>query len=117
MGTDVISGSAKAVVVATGNDTMLGGIAKELEIKPPQTSFEKGVNSVSWVLIRFMLVMVPIVLFINGFTKGNPLMHAFLFAISVAVGLTPRDAADAGDDLFCQAAQLPCQKRRSTSKT
>ncbi len=88
MGSNVISGSAKAVVVAVGNDTMLGNMAKDLTAKPPKTSFEKGVNSVSWVLIRFMLIMVPIVLFINGFTKGD-WMEAALFAISVAVGLTP----------------------------
>ncbi len=88
MGSTVISGSAKAVVVAVGNDTLLGGMAKSLNEKPPKTSFEKGLNSVSWVLIRFMLIMVPIVLFINGFTKGDWL-EALLFAISVAVGLTP----------------------------
>lgn len=88
MGSNVISGSAKAVVVAVGNDTMLGTMAKDLSIKPPKTTFEKGVNAVSWVLIRFMLVMVPVVLFINGFTKGDWL-DALLFAISVAVGLTP----------------------------
>lgn len=88
MGSNVISGSAKAVVVAVGNDTILGTMAKDLSVKPPKTTFEKGVNAVSWVLIRFMLVMVPVVLFINGFTKGNWL-DALLFAISVAVGLTP----------------------------
>jgi Mg2+-importing ATPase len=88
MGSNVISGSAKGVVIATGNDTMLGGMANELSGKTPKTSFEKGVNAVSWVLIRFMLVMVPVVLFINGFTKGD-WMSATLFAISVAVGLTP----------------------------
>lgn len=88
MGSNVISGSAKAVVVAVGNDTMLGTMAKELKVKPPKSTFEKGVNAVSWVLIRFMIVMVPVVLLINGFTKGNWL-NAFLFAISVAVGLTP----------------------------
>lgn len=88
MGSNVISGSGKGIVVATGNDTMLGSMAKALAVKPPKTSFEKGVNSVSWVLIRFMLVMVPVVLFINGFTKGD-WMEAGLFAISVAVGLTP----------------------------
>ena len=53
-----------------------------------ETSFTKGVNAVSWVLIRFMLVMVPLVFFINGITKGNWL-EAFLFGISIAVGLTP----------------------------
>lgn len=88
MGTNVISGAAIGVVVATGDDTVFGSMAKDIVDVNVQTSFEKGVNSVSWVLIRFMLVMVPIVLFINGFTKGN-WMEATLFAISVAVGLTP----------------------------
>ena len=88
MGTNVISGFAKGIVVLTGNDTVFGRIAQELNEKPTVTSFEKGVNSVSWVLIRFMMVMVPIVFFINGVTKGNWL-EALLFAISIAVGLTP----------------------------
>ena len=88
MGSSVVSGSAKAIVLAVGNDTMLGMMAKDLNTKPPKTTFEKGVNSVSWVLIRFMLIMVPVVLFLNGFTKGD-WMQASLFAISVAVGLTP----------------------------
>lgn len=88
MGSTVIIGSAKAVVVAVGKDTMLGGTARELTAKPPKTGFEKGVNSVSWLLIRFMLVMVPVVLFLNGFTKGD-WPEAVLFAVSVAVGLTP----------------------------
>ena len=88
MGSNVVSGSARAVAVAVGNSTMLGSMAGELSVKPPRTSFEKGINSVSWVLIRFMLVMVPAVLLINGFTKGDWL-SALLFAISVAVGLTP----------------------------
>ena len=88
LGSNVVSGSAKALVLAVGNDTMLGRMAKELNTKPSKTTFEKGVNSVSWVLIRFMLLMVPVVLFVNGFTKGD-WMQAALFAISVAVGLTP----------------------------
>lgn len=88
MGTDVISGSARGVVLATGNDTVFGDMASRMNEKPVQTSFEKGVNAVSWLLIRFMLVMIPIVLFVNGFTKGN-WMSAVLFAISIAVGLTP----------------------------
>lgn len=87
-GSSVISGSARAVVLAVGDDTVLGGMAEYLNQKPPKTSFEKGVNSVSWVLIRFMLVMIPVVLVITGFTKGD-WMNAVLFAISVAVGLTP----------------------------
>ena len=88
MGSTVISGSASALVVAVGDSTELGGVASQLQEKTPPTSFEKGVSSVSWVLIRFMLVMVPVVLFVNGFTKGDWL-EAFLFALSVAVGLTP----------------------------
>ncbi|HJA25496.1 MAG TPA: magnesium-translocating P-type ATPase [Candidatus Fournierella merdigallinarum] len=88
LGSSVISGSARALVVAVGGDTLLGELAKELNAKPPKSTFEKGVSAVSWVLIRFMLVMVPVVLFVNGFTKGDWLQAA-LFAISVAVGLTP----------------------------
>lgn len=88
MGSNVISGSGKAVVILTGGSTMLGMAAKSLTEKPTKTSFEKGVRSVSWILIRFMLAMVPVVLLINGFTKGDWL-QAVLFAISVAVGLTP----------------------------
>ncbi|MEG2369233.1 MAG: magnesium-translocating P-type ATPase [Raoultibacter sp.] len=88
MGSTIVSGSAVGIVILVGNDTLLGSMAKTLSVDPPKTSFEQGVSSVSWVLIRFMLVMVPIVLFINGFTKGD-WMGAALFALSVAVGLTP----------------------------
>ena len=88
MGTNVISGSAVAIAIAVGDDTVFGSIAQQLTGKKVITSFEKGVNSVSWVLIRFMMAMVPVVLFVNGFTKGD-WMEAFLFALSVAVGLTP----------------------------
>jgi Mg2+-importing ATPase len=88
MGSDVLSGSATGITVAVGDDTVFGEMAKGVSEKPVQTSFEKGVNSVSWLLIRFMLVMVPVVLFVNGFTKGD-WVEAALFALSVAVGLTP----------------------------
>ncbi|QDY42759.1 magnesium-translocating P-type ATPase [Candidatus Pantoea soli] len=88
MGTNVSSGSAKAVVVATGSDTYFGSLAKSIVGDRAQTAFDRGVNSVSWLLIRFMLVMVPVVLLINGFTKGDWL-DATLFALAVAVGLTP----------------------------
>ena len=88
MGSNVVSGSATAVAVAVGNGTMLGNMAGSLNGEAPKTAFEKGVNSVSWVLIRFMLIMAPVVLFINGFTKGD-WVQALLFAISVDVGLTP----------------------------
>lgn len=88
MGSTVVVGSAKGVVFNVGNDTLLGSMAATLNEEPPATSFEKGVNAVSWVLIRFMLIMVPIVFVVNGITKGDWL-KALLFAISVAVGLTP----------------------------
>ncbi|RKS87765.1 Mg2+-importing ATPase [Orbus hercynius] len=88
MGTNIVSGTAKAVVVATGADTYFGSLAKSIIGTRSQTSFDKGVNSVSWLLIRFMLIMVPIVLLINGLTKGD-WGEATLFALAVAVGLTP----------------------------
>ncbi|WP_230397832.1 magnesium-translocating P-type ATPase [Novisyntrophococcus fermenticellae] len=88
MGTNVISGTASGLVVAAGDSTIFGDMAKNIDVQPVKTSFEKGVNSVSWLLIRFMLVMVTVVLFINGFTNGD-WMEAILFSISVAVGLTP----------------------------
>jgi len=89
MGTNVVSGSATALVVATGNRSYFGTLATRVTaIERAPTAFQAGVNSVSWLLIRFALVMVPIVLLVNGFTKGNWL-EAFLFALSVAVGLTP----------------------------
>jgi len=88
MGSNVVSGSATCIVLATGDYTCFGSMAKTITGKQIVTSFEKGINSVSWVLIRFMMFMVPVVLFINGFTKGD-WFQAFLFALSVAVGLTP----------------------------
>ncbi len=88
MGSNVISGSAIGVVIAVGDDTILGGIAKQLNGKKVTTSFEKGVNSVSKVLITFMLFMVPFIFMINGLIKGD-WFEAFLFALSIAVGLTP----------------------------
>lgn len=88
MGTNVVSGTAKAMVVATGADTYFGSLAKSIVGSRAETSFDRGVNSVSWLLIRFMLIMVPIVLLINGFSKGD-WGEATLFALAVAVGLTP----------------------------
>ena len=89
LGGNVISGSAMGVVVATGKDTVLGQLAKDLSGKPPKTAFDKGLDSVSWVLIRFMMVMAPTVFLLNGLTKGGWL-EALLFAVSIAVGLTPQ---------------------------
>ncbi|MCU4766310.1 magnesium-translocating P-type ATPase [Bacillus toyonensis] len=88
MGTNIVSGSAKAVVVSTSTDTYFGSLANKVIGKRAETSFDKGVNKVSWLLITFMLIMAPIVLLINGFTKGD-WQEAFFFAIAIAVGLTP----------------------------
>ena len=88
MGSNVASGTATALVVATGGSTYLGSLAKDLVGKRALTSFDKGVSKISWLLIRFMGVMVPIVFILNGVTKHD-WKDAFLFAISVAVGLTP----------------------------
>ncbi len=88
MGTNVVSGTAKVVAITTGNATYFGSIGKAITGKRAETSFDKGINRVSWLLIRFMLVMVPLVFLINGLSKGNWL-EALLFGISVAVGLTP----------------------------
>ncbi|MQA57027.1 magnesium-translocating P-type ATPase [Pseudomonas piscis] len=89
MGTNVVSGSATAVILTTGNSTYFGALAQRVSATDrAPTSFQNGVNKVSWLLIRFMFVMAPLVLFINGFTKGD-WMEALLFALSIAVGLTP----------------------------
>lgn len=88
MGSNVVSGSAKGIVFATGNQTYLGTIAKSVAGHRAATAFDRGITKVSLLLIRFMLIMVPIVFLVNGITKGN-WMDAFIFAISVAVGLTP----------------------------
>jgi Mg2+-importing ATPase len=88
MGSSVISGAGRAVVLATGQRTYFGATAWKVVGRRPQTAFDRGVNEVSWLLIRFMLVMVPIVFFINGLSKGR-WMDAFFFAVAVAVGLTP----------------------------
>lgn len=88
MGSNVVSGSAKGIVFQTGNNTYLGTIAKSVAGHRAATAFDKGITKVSLLLIRFMLIMVPIVFMVNGITKGD-WMEAFIFAISVAVGLTP----------------------------
>jgi len=88
MGTNVVSGTATAIVVATGPRTYFGSLAKAISGSRAQTAFDRGINSVSWLLIRFMMVMVPIVFLINGIMKGD-WVEALLYALAVAVGLTP----------------------------
>ncbi len=87
-GTNVVSGTATAVVVAVGRETQLGQMTRSLGEKPVKTAFDRGVNGVSRLLLCMMLVMAPVVLLLNGLTKGDWL-NAALFAVSVAVGLTP----------------------------
>ena len=88
LGTSVESGSATCVVIATGKDTYLGGMAESFTEQRPETAFDKGIAQFTWLLLRFVLVMVPLVFVINGISKGN-WGDAFFFAIAVAVGLTP----------------------------
>lgn len=88
MGSNVISGSAEGVVIATGNRTLFGDVAKSLSTKPELTNFELGIKKTSFIFIKFMAIMAPTVIVINGLTKGD-WMEAFLFGLSVAVGLTP----------------------------
>jgi P-type Mg2+ transporter len=88
LGTSVESGSAVAVVVETGLNTYLGRMASSITDRPPPTAFDRGVSGFTWLMLQFMAVMVPVVFFINGFTKHN-WGEAFLFALAVAVGLTP----------------------------
>lgn len=88
MGSNVVSGSATAVVLETGNNTYFGSMAQSLSGDRAKTSFERGVESVSGLLVRRMLVMIPVVFLINGIAKGD-WAGALLFAISIAVGLTP----------------------------
>jgi len=88
LGSSVVSGSATAIVIKTGMYTYFGSLADSLVTARPPTSFDKGVNKFTWLMIRFMLVMAPAVFLINGLTKHN-WGEAFLFALAVAVGLTP----------------------------
>ena len=88
MGTSVESGTATAVVVTTGTHTYLGSMAHSITGERVQTSFDQGLNRFTWLMMQFMAVMVPLVFFINGFTKHD-WKGAFFFALAVAVGLTP----------------------------
>lgn len=88
LGTNIEVGSAIALVVSTGKNTYLGAIAKELTDIEPPTSFDLGIKKFTWLIMTFILVMVPLVFLINGFTKGNWL-EAIIFALAVAVGLAP----------------------------
>ena len=88
MGTNVVSGTATAVIVHTGALTYFGRLAQLVTGEQNLTSFDRGIRQFTWLMIRFIFVMTPLVFLINGFTKGD-WMEAFLFAVAVAVGLTP----------------------------
>ena len=88
LGTSVESGTAVAVVAATGRNTYLGSMAESLQEPQAPTAFDRGITRFTWLMLRFMLVMVPLVFVINGLTKGS-WIQAFFFALAVAVGLTP----------------------------
>ena len=88
MGSNVVSGTATAVIAATGATTYFGALAGSLVGQRVQTSFDRGVSRFAWLMLRFMAVMVPLVFLINGLTKGQ-WYEAFMFAVAVAVGLTP----------------------------
>jgi P-type Mg2+ transporter len=88
LGTSVESGTARAVVVASGVHTYFGSMASSITGQQIQTSFDKGIHKFTWLMIKFMMVMVPLVFLINGFTKHD-WKEAFFFSLAVAVGLTP----------------------------
>ncbi|MBR3002191.1 MAG: magnesium-translocating P-type ATPase [Clostridia bacterium] len=88
MGTNIVSGSATAIVLNTGNNTYFGSMAKSIYSVNEKNSFERGVDDISKLLIKFMVIMVPIIIAINFFTK-NDILSSVIFAITIAVGLTP----------------------------
>ncbi|MGD0812791.1 MAG: magnesium-translocating P-type ATPase [Verrucomicrobiota bacterium] len=88
LGTSVESGAATGLVVETGPQTYLGNIAQSIATQAIETSFDKGIRRFTWLMLRFMAIMVPLVLLINGLCKKD-WKEAFLLALSVAVGLTP----------------------------
>lgn len=88
MGCDIVSGSARAVVIATGNDTYFGSMSKTLNKQGEKSVFDKNMESITNLLIRFMLVMIPVIFAANYFTK-NDLLDSVIFAITIAVGIMP----------------------------
>ena len=87
MGTNVMSGSAKGVVIKIADDTYFGKVAESIEEAKPKTNFQKGIESVSKLLIRFMLVLIPITFLINAFKHDS--LIAFTFSVAIAIGITP----------------------------
>src|SRR5260221_13384745 len=92
MGTNVVSGTATAVTIATGDETLFASSARKGIAQRSFTSFDRGINNISWLLIRFLLLIIPVVFLLNGFIKGD-WGFSFFFSLSVAVGLTPESLA------------------------
>ena len=88
MGTNIVSGSSKAIVLTTGNNTYFGSMAKSLYSVNEKNTFEKGIDDITKILIRFMFILVPVVLIVNYFSVGD-IWSSLIFAITIAVGLTP----------------------------
>jgi Mg2+-importing ATPase len=89
MGSSVVSGTALAVVIKTGSSTQFGELSKKLLATSQETAFDKGIRSFTWMMIRVMLVLVAVIFAINALFKKADILEAFLFSLSVAVGLTP----------------------------
>ncbi len=87
MGTNVISGSAKGIVIKTADSTYFGKVAHTLTAGKPKTAFQKGIESISKLLIRFMLIMIPLVFLLNAWK--HDIITAFTFAVAIAIGITP----------------------------
>ena len=113
MGSSVVSGYAEAVVVHTGRRTYFGKLADTIVGVRELTSFDKGVSRFAWLMIRFILVMAPPVFLINGLTKGD-WFQALMFAVAVAVGLTPEMLPMIVTVNLAQGAR-PCPGARSSS--
>ena len=87
MGTNVMSGTGKGVIIKTADDTYFGKVAHTIQEGKPKTAFQKGIESISKLLIKFMLVLIPITFLINSFKHDT--LVAFTFAVAVAIGITP----------------------------
>lgn len=87
MGTNVMSGSARGIVINIGDNTYFGQVADNITDEKPKTAFQKGIESVSKLLIRFMLVLIPITFIVNAAKHGT--ITAFTFAVAIAIGITP----------------------------
>ena len=87
MGTNVVSGSAKGIVIKTGDNTYFGKVAHTLTTGKPKTAFQKGIEDISKLLIRFMVIMIPLVFLLNAWK--HDIVTAFTFAVAIAIGITP----------------------------